>query len=77
MLKPKNKLVAAFEKDGSVNLKFKNMPSNEELSASYRVMVALAVAITGTTDITLNELVARVEQDASKTFQSIIDGEGN
>lgn len=59
--------------DGETDLTFKNIPQDEMLERTYQMMITLAVAITGSTDIVLNDLVAQLELDSSKILDQIAE----
>lgn len=57
--------------DGETDLTYKNIPQDEMLDRTYQMMITLAVAIAGSTDIVLNDLMAQLELDASKILSEI------
>lgn len=57
--------------DGETDLTFKNIPQDEMLERTYQMMITMAVAIAGSTDIVLNDLVAQLELDTSKILDEI------
>lgn len=59
--------------DGETDLTYKNIPQDEMLERTYQMMITMAVAIAGSTDIVLNDLVAQLELDASKILDQIAE----
>lgn len=57
--------------DGETDLTYKNIPQDEMLKRTYQMMITMAVAIAGSTDIILNDLVAQLELDTSKILDEI------
>lgn len=57
--------------DGETDLTYKNIPQDEMLERTYQMMITMAVAIAGSTDIILNDLVAQLELDTSKILDEI------
>lgn len=57
--------------DGETDLTYKNIPQDEMLERTYQMMITMAVAIAGSTDIVLNDLVAQLELDTSKILDEI------
>lgn len=57
--------------DGETDLTYKNISQDEMLDRTYQMMITMAVAIAGSTDIVLNDLVAQLELDASKILDEI------
>lgn len=59
--------------DGETDLTYKNIPQDEMLERTYQMMITMAVAIAGSTDIVLNDLVAQLELDTSKILDQIAE----
>lgn len=59
--------------DGETDLTYKNISQDEMLDRTYQMMITMAVAIAGSTDIVLNDLVAQLELDASKILDQIAE----
>lgn len=59
--------------DGETDLTYKNISQDEMLERTYQMMITMAVAIAGSTDIVLNDLVAQLELDASKILDQIAE----
>lgn len=57
--------------DGETDLTYKNISQDEMLERTYQMMITMAVAIAGSTDIVLNDLVAQLELDTSKILDEI------
>lgn len=72
MFKKKKQIIVTLKNDGAT-LDFKNIEESEWFKSLYQMMVTSAVAIAGTTDLTLNELVASIEKDATKLLAKLIE----
>lgn len=72
MFKKKKQIIVTFKNDVAT-LDFKNIEESDWFKSVYQMMVASAVAIAGTTDLTLNELVASIEKDATKLLAKLIE----
>lgn len=59
--------------DGETDLTYKNISQDEMLERTYQMMITMAVAIAGSTDIVLNDLVAQLELDTSKILDQIAE----
>lgn len=59
--------------DGETDLTYKNIPQDEMLERTYQMMITMAVAIAGSTDIVLNDLVAQLELDTCKILDEIAE----
>lgn len=72
MFKKKKQIIVTLKNDGAT-LEFKNIEESEWFKSVYQMLVTSAVAIAGTTDLTLNELVASIEKDATKLLAKLIE----